>query len=167
MSASHLSAALSQLALTPQAHQGMDIDFDSLEDRAQDFESADAHPETARILAELDAKKTARRLAVPTKDLDVRARLREEGEPITLFGERPEDRRDRLRAIWNQKRAAKAKDEAMDDDSDDSSDSGDDGEKEEEFYTEGTLELKQARKNIAEFSMDRSVDPQLPRWVSS
>ncbi|KAK4702268.1 U4/U6 small nuclear ribonucleoprotein PRP4, partial [Phenoliferia sp. Uapishka_3] len=133
----------------------MDIDFDSLEDRAQDFEGADAHPETARILQELDAKKTARRIAVPTKDLDVRARLREEGEPITLFGERPEDRRDRLRSIWNLKRSAKA-DMAMDEDSDDSSDSGEEGEKEEEFYTEGTMDLKQARKNMAEFSMERA-----------
>ena len=136
----------------------MEIDFDNLEDRAQDYESADAHPETARILQELDAKKTARRLAVPTKDLDVRARLREEGEPVTLFGERPEDRRDRLRAIWNLKRAAKAKDD-MGDDSDESSDSGEEGEKEEEFYTEGTMELKHARKHIAEFSMDRRAGP--------
>ncbi|KAL8292407.1 hypothetical protein RQP46_001019 [Phenoliferia psychrophenolica] len=130
----------------------------SAKDRAQDYESADAHPETARILQELDAKKTARRLAVPTKDLDVRARLRDEGEPITLFGERPENRRDRLRAIWNLKRAnlAKQKDEAMDEDSDDSTDSEEEGEKEEEFYTEGTMDLKQARKHMAEFSMDRA-----------
>lgn len=135
----------------------MDIDFDSLEDRAGNFDVSDSHPETARILAELDAKKSARRIAVPTKDLDVRARLREIGEPITLFGERPEDRRDRLRALWSQARtsAAKVKDEAMDEDSEDSSDSEEEGEKEEEFYTEGTMELKAARTAIAEFSVGR------------
>ena len=42
------------------------------------------------------------------------------------------------------------------DESDESSDSGiEDEEKEEEFYTEGTMELKQARRDIAEFSIER------------
>ena len=38
----------------------------------------------------------ARRVAVPTDDLVVQQRLREYDEPITLFGERPPDRRARL-----------------------------------------------------------------------
>ena len=82
----------------------MDIDFDDLVDQNQDYTSAEAHPETARILSELDRKVSARRIAVPTNDLDVRIRLREIGEPITLFGERPEDRRDRLREAISVKR---------------------------------------------------------------
>ena len=40
------------------------------------------------VLEELDRKKKARNMAVPTDDARVRARLREIGEPITLFGER-------------------------------------------------------------------------------
>lgn len=140
----------------------MDVDFDELEVRETDINDANAHPETTRLLAELDRKTSARKLAVPTRDVDVRMRLRELGEPVTLFGERPEDRRDRLRHLWSQIRqrekdakAAKGSDEGSSD-SDDSSD--DDQEKEEEFYTEGTLDLKAARRDIAEYS--------LPRWVS-
>ena len=40
------------------------------------------------ILDELERKKRARSMAVPTDDTKVRLRLRELGEPITLFGER-------------------------------------------------------------------------------
>lgn len=44
--------------------------------------------ENQAILDELERKKKARNLAVPTDDGRVKARLREIGEPITLFGER-------------------------------------------------------------------------------
>lgn len=37
-------------------------------------------------------------MPVPTNDRDVRRALREIGHPITLFGEDPGDRRERLRA---------------------------------------------------------------------
>lgn len=44
--------------------------------------------ENAELLAELERKKRARKLQnVPTDDRKVRLRLRELGEPITLFGE--------------------------------------------------------------------------------
>lgn len=44
--------------------------------------------ENQELLAELERKKRARKLAnVPTDDRKVRLRLRELGEPITLFGE--------------------------------------------------------------------------------
>lgn len=44
--------------------------------------------ENQALLDELERKKKARSMAVPTDDGRVRARLREIGEPITLFGER-------------------------------------------------------------------------------
>ena len=47
-----------------------------------------ARVENKLILDELERKKKARSLAVPTDDNRVKARLREIGEPITLFGER-------------------------------------------------------------------------------
>ena len=47
-----------------------------------------ARIENQALLDELERKKKARSLAVPTDDARVRARLRELGEPITLFGER-------------------------------------------------------------------------------
>jgi U4/U6 small nuclear ribonucleoprotein PRP4 len=47
-----------------------------------------ARIENKLILDELERKKKARSLAVPTDDNRVKARLREIGEPITIFGER-------------------------------------------------------------------------------
>lgn len=47
-----------------------------------------ARLENKVLLEELERKKKARNMAVPTDDGRVRARLREIGEPITLFGER-------------------------------------------------------------------------------
>ena len=41
--------------------------------------------------------KKAKNLPIPTNDLEVKARLREMGHPICLFGEGPADRRERLR----------------------------------------------------------------------
>lgn len=55
--------------------------------------------EQERMLAEMERKKRARTLAVPTDDLRVRAKLREFEQPITLFGEGPAERRDRLREL--------------------------------------------------------------------
>ncbi|KWU46190.1 U4/U6 snRNP-specific spliceosomal protein [Rhodotorula sp. JG-1b] len=63
----------------------MEIDFDNLESREIDLATSATHPETARLLSELDRKKLARKIALPTNDGEVRARLREIGEPITLF----------------------------------------------------------------------------------
>ena len=47
-----------------------------------------ARMENQVILDELERKKKARTMAVPTDDKLVKGRLREIGEPITLFGER-------------------------------------------------------------------------------
>lgn len=52
-----------------------------------------------KALQELLMKRRAAALAVPTNDMAVRARLRRLGEPITLFGEREMERRDRLRML--------------------------------------------------------------------
>src|ERR1700722_4271046 len=57
-------------------------------------------PERASaLLSQFQRKRRAAAIAVPTDDNRVRARLRELGEPITLFGEGPGDRRDRLREL--------------------------------------------------------------------
>jgi U4/U6 small nuclear ribonucleoprotein PRP4 len=79
------------------------------------------------ILDELERKKKARTMAVPTDDKRVKTRLREIGEPITLFGERVSalllracwilrlfsqaaDRRDRLIYVLSQINAARGDD---------------------------------------------------------
>ncbi|KAG8742979.1 hypothetical protein FRC12_015191 [Ceratobasidium sp. 428] len=108
--------------------------------------------ENQALIDELDRKKRARTMAVPTDDNRVKARLREIGEPITLFGERAADRRDRLIYVLSQIQGARGDDDIeMEDES-----SSSDEEKEEEFYTEGSLELLEARRRIAEYSLPRA-----------
>ncbi|KAH7105758.1 WD40 repeat-like protein [Auriculariales sp. MPI-PUGE-AT-0066] len=108
-----------------------------------------ARAENQALLDELERKKKARTMAVPTDDTRVRARLRELGEPITLFGERNADRRDRLIQLL----AARSGEDAMDVDREDESSSDED---EEEFYTPGDLDLLEARRRIAEYSIPRA-----------
>lgn len=52
-----------------------------------------------KAIQDLLLKRRAFAMAVPTNDSAVRTRLRRLGEPITLFGEREMERRDRLRSI--------------------------------------------------------------------
>lgn len=66
----------------------MDLSFDQLQDDGNYLGSDRAKMENRVILEELERKKKARTMAVPTDDNRVKARLREIGEPITLFGER-------------------------------------------------------------------------------
>ena len=65
-----------------------ELTFDTLIDDGNYLGSERARMENQVILDELERKKKARTLAVPTDDNKVKARLREIGEPITLFGER-------------------------------------------------------------------------------
>ena len=71
--------------------------------RLLDTTNLRAHPQQAKLLQELERKKRARAIPVPTDNSRVIALLREYGEPITLFGEDPGARRDRLREILSQK----------------------------------------------------------------
>ncbi|KAL4813324.1 WD40-repeat-containing domain protein, partial [Aspergillus spinulosporus] len=108
------------------------------------------------IISQFERKRRAAAIAVPTDDSRVRARLRELGEPITLFGEGPADRRDRLRElltdIAEKQEAAAAEDVEMAE----AAAEEDEGEQQEEFYTEGSDELLKARKAIARFSLPRA-----------
>ncbi|KAL4902555.1 hypothetical protein BDW74DRAFT_60609 [Aspergillus multicolor] len=108
------------------------------------------------IMSQFERKRRAAAMAVPTDDTRVRARLRELGEPITLFGEGPADRRDRLRElltdIAEKQDAAAAEDIEMAE----AAAEEDEGEQQEEFYTEGSNELLDARKAIARFSLPRA-----------
>lgn len=141
----------------------MDVDFDELEAREVDLATSATHPETARLLSELDRKKLARKIALPTNDGEVRARLREIDEPITLFGEGPADRRDRLRDLIARARLEKGETMEVEEESEESSESEED-EEDEEFYTEGSAALKQARREMAEYSIPRYV--QCPAGVN-
>lgn len=58
-----------------------------------------AQEKHAQLLRRMEAEKRARSVAVPTSIEEVIRRLRQLGEPITLFGEGPADRRERLREL--------------------------------------------------------------------
>lgn len=105
------------------------------------------------ILSQFERKRRAAAMAVPTDDTRVRARLREFGEPITLFGEGPADRRDRLRELLTDlsERQAGEGDIEMQE-----AEEEEEAEQQEEFYTEGTDDLLEARKAIARFSLPRA-----------
>lgn len=114
--------------------------------------------QAAAFLSQLSRKKRAAAIAVPTDDGKVRGRLREMGEPITLFGEGPADRRDRLRELLS----IQAEIDAIEDEEGDTrmQDTADDvnqqNEQEEEFYTQGIQELLLARQDIARYSLPRA-----------
>jgi len=111
------------------------------------------------ILSQFSRKRRAAAIAVPTADAHVRTRLRQLGEPITLFGEGPGDRRDRLRELLTlQAEAAEAEDGEGDIQMGDTRTGRDEeeGDDQEEFYTTGTAELLQGRKEIARYSLPRA-----------
>jgi U4/U6 small nuclear ribonucleoprotein PRP4 len=128
-------------------------------DRDYDMPSATAGiaPERASaILSQFDRKRRAAQIAVPTDDGRVRARLREMGEPITLFGEGPGDRRDRLRELLTILAEEAEADGVPVDTPMGEGDNEAQPEQEEEFYTEGLQELLQARRKIAKYSLPRA-----------
>lgn len=98
------------------------MDFDELQEDTtyeQSYAAERAREESEILLEQLERKKRARAVAVPTDDGRVKTRLREIGEPITLFGERAADRRERLIYILSKRR----EDDGMDvDDLEDESD---------------------------------------------
>ncbi|KAI1339112.1 WD40 repeat-like protein [Xylariaceae sp. FL0016] len=136
--------------------RGMSLDEIPI-DHDYDLPSAGAGiaPEKASaLLSQFERKKMAASIAVPTDDGRVRTRLRELGEPITLFGEDPADRRNRLRELLLNIQTAAAgegADVAMEDAPD-----GEEEEREEEFYTNGGEELLKARQHIARYSLPRA-----------
>jgi U4/U6 small nuclear ribonucleoprotein PRP4 len=109
----------------------------------------------SELMSQFDRKRRAAQLAVPTADRDVRARLRSMGEPITLFGEDPADRRDRLRTLL----AGQA--EAVGEDGDiqmQEAGAAPAEDQEEEFYTQGTQLLLEARRTMARYSLPRAKE---------
>jgi U4/U6 small nuclear ribonucleoprotein PRP4 len=117
--------------------------------------TAGVAPERASaLLSQFDRKRRAAQIAVPTDDGRVRARLRELGEPITLFGEGPGDRRDRLRELLTTLAEQTDGDGTPQDTS--MLEADEPADQEEEFYTEGVQELLEARKKIARYSLPKA-----------
>lgn len=114
-----------------------------------------ASTQASAFLDQLSRKKRIAQTIVPTNDLAVRAKLREIDEPITLFGEGPADRRDRLRELLSiREEIEDAEREDRDEEMRDAP--APEEEQEEEFYTKGSDELLEARRAIAKFSLPRA-----------
>lgn len=131
------------------------------EDHDYDIPSSTAgapSEKASAILNQFNRKRLAATIAVPTDDGRVRAKLREMGEPITLFGEGPADRRDRLRELMTiqaEMAGLENGDITMEDvDADEQEEEED--EQEEEFYSRGGDDLLKARLDIAEYSLPRA-----------
>ncbi|KAJ4126682.1 hypothetical protein NW765_002468 [Fusarium oxysporum] len=107
------------------------------------------------ILSQFNRKRLAATIAVPTDDTRVRAKLRDMGEPVTLFGEALVDRRDRLRELLTIQ-AEMTGLENGDITMEDAGDQDQEEEQEEEFYSRGGPELLQARLKLAEYSLPRA-----------
>lgn len=129
-------------------------------DRDYDIPGAGAGiaPEKASaLLSQFERRRLAATIAVPTDDGRVRAKLRELGEPVTLFGEGLADRRDRLRELLTEQAQQQSGQEKADVDMQDADQEEEEGnEQEEEFYTTGSQELLQARIDIAKYSIPRA-----------
>uniref|UniRef100_A0A671Q029 U4/U6 small nuclear ribonucleoprotein Prp4-like n=2 Tax=Sinocyclocheilus anshuiensis TaxID=1608454 RepID=A0A671Q029_9TELE len=108
----------------------------------------------AEVLAEFERRKRARQITVSTDDVEVKACLRALGEPITLFGEGPAERRERLRNILSvvgpdALKKSKKEDEKAKRTQD---------EYQQTWYHEGPSSLKEARIWLAKYSLPRAVE---------
>lgn len=117
-----------------------------------------------RAMQEFLMKRRAAALAVPTNDMAVRARLRRLGEPITLFGEREMERRDRLRMLMAKLDSGGQLDTLMkvhEEEEAAASAALSEGPEEDmiqyPFYTEGSRTLLEARIDIAKYSIVRAA----------
>lgn len=117
-----------------------------------------------RAMQEFLMKRRAAALAVPTNDMAVRTRLRRLGEPITLFGEREMERRDRLRMLMAKLDSEGQLEKLMkvhEQEEAAASVSMSEGPEEEmvqyPFYTEGSRTLLEARVEIAKYSIVRAA----------
>jgi U4/U6 small nuclear ribonucleoprotein PRP4 len=116
-----------------------------------------------KAIQELMMKRRAKALAVPTNDMAVRTRLRKLGEPMTLFGEREMERRERLRTIMAKLDAEGQLEKLMKaHEEEEAAASAAKADAEEEivqypFYTYGSKALLDARVHIAKYSLVRAA----------
>ncbi|CAD7962445.1 unnamed protein product [Amoebophrya sp. A25] len=136
--ASHLHFGIAkaggQREAGPEGHT-IELKADEMAAKREAFNAA-----RAQITADIHAKRT---IQLPTQDPAVRTKLREYGVPITLFGEGPYERRERLKSIMTgDKKIDSGKTARVDDD-----------QQHEEFFTVGSEALKERRWEIARYSL--------------
>jgi U4/U6 small nuclear ribonucleoprotein PRP4 len=124
-----------------------------------------AQEKHAKLLQRVEAERRARSIVVPTAIVDVKAKLRSLGQPITLFGEKPGDRRERLRVIMA-KIEVEGEEAAMVDGllgtgvtaSMSAPSAVKKAEKVELFYTPSSSELQESRRTFSKYSWPRARD---------
>jgi len=119
------------------------------------IESQNAH---VQAMQELELRKKAKQLLLPTDDKLVQAKLRELGEPIILFGEQAPERRDRLREVMTRKGIDSAMPVTMPAILSSHQPSSASTEPDELFYTEGTPLLRAVRLAITKYSLPRAQE---------
>lgn len=126
-------------------------------------ESRQARERQEKAKQDFLMKRRAMALAVPTNDKAVRQRLRLLGEPVTFFGEREMERRDRLRTLMaelDSKGQLEKLMKALDDAEASGSAAPAEGPEEDiqyPFFTEGPKSLLQARIEIAKYSIVKAA----------
>jgi len=109
------------------------------------------------LMKALEVKHRARVMTVPTNDVMVMKRLRENGEPICLFGEKAPARRERLRAILARISVEKGLGEIKDEKKEVvMMDTTTTEVRKKAFRTEGSAQLKEARLNMAKMALERA-----------
>ena len=106
------------------------------------------------LLKEFENRRRQRAISVTTDDKEVRRQLREMGEPMTLFGEREMERRDRLRRHLAD---LDAQDGGLLPVPEEAQVVEEVNVQKELFYTEGSASLMRARTAIASYSLPRAA----------
>jgi len=145
-----------------------DSDEDTAVDRAMkagninigDVETMEMTPDAKaehqqELMAQFEKRKIIKSITVSTDDKAVKARLRELGHPICLFGEGPAQRRDRLRDLLSVFEQLLPGFTATKEDSEEEEEAD---APEEVWYHEGTDELKASRLFMAKYSVPRARD---------
>ncbi|XP_018478151.1 U4/U6 small nuclear ribonucleoprotein PRP4-like protein isoform X1 [Raphanus sativus] len=122
-------------------------------------ESRQVRERQEKAMQELLIKRRAAAIAVPTNDKSVRDRLRRLGDPITLFGEQEMERRARLAQLMARLDIGGQLDRLLQAYEEDAAprDEVDEEELQYPFFTEGPRALREARIEIARFSIKRAA----------
>ena len=123
--------------------------------------SGDALQQHERLMEMYERQKTARNIAIPTDEEEIKNRLRQLSQPICLFGEDISDKRERLRtiimkiyiesgriAVFKTPQDAKIIHKSQKNTIN----------KSEIFYTPGSTNLREARVEIAKYSLPKSQE---------
>ena len=124
-------------------------------------ESKESQLKHAEALKKFEAQQRARSIIVPTDISQIKTRLRELGQPVTLFGEGPADRRERLRVViasleLSDEELARVQEIMRQQPGKASGKAETHAVLKETVYTAASEELIQARQQIAVFSFDQA-----------